>query len=420
MNNYKFKASIIIRGKNESRWLKILFKELKKQSLKNFEIIFCDNGSQDNTRDILKFYKIKKIITLKNYKPGMALNKSLKVASGEYIVFLSSHCIPAHKNWLKNLINFMEKNNQISAAYGKQIPLPGSNSQNALDMSILFRNEDVIHKRDPYISNANSIYRSKIIKKFKFNRNINNIEDRIWANAEIKRGGFIGYTAKSPVYHLHGVHQHLDSTNRSTNTIKILNKDFQLYWKKCQFLKINYFSYILIINARREKNRDKLLKKLKTLSSNSYLKKLDIKKIFVITDLKIKFKKNINKIVSTSSLKKDLNYMYKKYIKKEIDINYAISLNTTSKWDFKKVFSLISETIYLSKPSGVFFEKYTGNFIIEFPKNNELNSFKSVELIEKSHKPKIKLMKWAEGCLFDIDYMREGKYIDDESYLKEK
>ena len=104
----------------------------------------------------------------------------------------------------------MEKNSKISAAYGKQIPLPGTNSQNALDMSILFRNEDMTHRKDPYISNANSIYRAKIIKKFKFDKNINNIEDRVWANAEVKRGGFIGYTTKPSVYHLHGIHQHLN------------------------------------------------------------------------------------------------------------------------------------------------------------------------------------------------------------------
>ena len=41
----KLAASIIIRGKNEARWLKILLPILKKQSLKNFEIIFCDNNS---------------------------------------------------------------------------------------------------------------------------------------------------------------------------------------------------------------------------------------------------------------------------------------------------------------------------------------------------------------------------------------
>ena len=55
-------VSIIIRGKNEAQWLKILFKELKKQTVKNFEIIFCDNNSEDETLEILKANKIKKII----------------------------------------------------------------------------------------------------------------------------------------------------------------------------------------------------------------------------------------------------------------------------------------------------------------------------------------------------------------------
>ena len=42
-------ASIIIRAKNEAKWLKILLPKLKEQTVKNHEIIFCDNGSKDNT-----------------------------------------------------------------------------------------------------------------------------------------------------------------------------------------------------------------------------------------------------------------------------------------------------------------------------------------------------------------------------------
>ena len=52
------------------------------------------------------------------------------------------------------------------AVAGKQIPLPGSNSQNSLDLNILFRDEDIIHHKDPYISNANSIYKTNRIKKY--------------------------------------------------------------------------------------------------------------------------------------------------------------------------------------------------------------------------------------------------------------
>ena len=142
----------------------------------------------------------------------------MSVSVGEYVVFLSAHCIPVDKNWLKNFVDYMDKNKSLSAAYGKQISLPGSNSQNTLDLNILFRDEEIIHTHDPYINNANSIYRSHLLKKNKFNQSISNIEDRVWAKDEVLRGGKIGYIANAAVFHLHGVHQHSVSTNRSIKT----------------------------------------------------------------------------------------------------------------------------------------------------------------------------------------------------------
>ena len=120
----KLTVSIIIRGKNESNWLKILLPHLKKQTLSNFEIIFCDNNSEDNTLEILKKYKIKKILTFKDYLPGKVLNSAIKIANGKYICILSAHCIPVSKHWLQQHVDFIEGDVKYSAVYGKQIPLP--------------------------------------------------------------------------------------------------------------------------------------------------------------------------------------------------------------------------------------------------------------------------------------------------------
>ena len=118
-------VSIIIRNKNDSRWLKILFKELFNQTYKNFEIVLCDNCSSDNSIQIAKKYKIKKIVQIKKYLPGYAINQGIKKSAGEYIAILSSHCIPSDNKWLENYVAYMEKNKSIVATYGKQIPLPG-------------------------------------------------------------------------------------------------------------------------------------------------------------------------------------------------------------------------------------------------------------------------------------------------------
>ena len=80
--------SIIIRGKNEAKWLKILLRDLKKQTIQNFEIIFCDNNSEDNSLDILK-NNVKKILSFKEHRPGKVLNEAIKKSQDcIYLYFL--------------------------------------------------------------------------------------------------------------------------------------------------------------------------------------------------------------------------------------------------------------------------------------------------------------------------------------------
>ena len=181
VKKYKKLVSIIIRGKNESRWLKILLKELNKQSIKDFEIIFCDNYSEDNSLKILKKYSVKKIIKFKKYIPGNILNKAIKRSSGKFICILSAHCIPVSSKWLEEHLKEINQNPKIAATFGKQIPMPGTSVQNLIDLDIIFKDQPVLYKKDPYLNNANAFYRSKILKKNLFNSKLTNIEDRIWA-----------------------------------------------------------------------------------------------------------------------------------------------------------------------------------------------------------------------------------------------
>ena len=49
---------IIIRTKNEDRWIKPLIKSLEIQTYQNFKILVIDNNSKDRTLDILKKKKL--------------------------------------------------------------------------------------------------------------------------------------------------------------------------------------------------------------------------------------------------------------------------------------------------------------------------------------------------------------------------
>ena len=64
------KVSIIIRTKNEERWIGRCLESIFKQNYKNFEVIIVDNESKDKTLEKLKNFKIKKVVKIKKYLPG--------------------------------------------------------------------------------------------------------------------------------------------------------------------------------------------------------------------------------------------------------------------------------------------------------------------------------------------------------------
>ena len=48
---------------------------------------------------------------------------------GDFIVIISSHCIPSNNYWLKNLVNEIKKEKNIAGVYGRQIPMKFSSAQ---------------------------------------------------------------------------------------------------------------------------------------------------------------------------------------------------------------------------------------------------------------------------------------------------
>ena len=162
-------VSIVIRTFNESKYINICLNSIQKQSYKSFEIIIIDSGSTDDTiakiksRKNIKYYILKQ----KKYIPGKALNFGIDMAQGEFIVFLSAHCIPTSSDWLKNLIKPF-KNKKIAGVYGRQLPLPHSKPEDRRDLMNTFGIEDKLQKKDFFFHNANSAVRRSIVEKFRF------------------------------------------------------------------------------------------------------------------------------------------------------------------------------------------------------------------------------------------------------------
>jgi len=86
------KVSIIIPVYNVDKYLETCLKSVINQTLKEIEIICVNDGSTDNSLDILQKFQINDnriiIINQENSGQGIARNKALKIAKGEYIGFV--------------------------------------------------------------------------------------------------------------------------------------------------------------------------------------------------------------------------------------------------------------------------------------------------------------------------------------------
>ena len=88
------KVSVIVPVYNVEKYLDKCLDSLANQTLKDLEIIIVNDGSPDNSEDIIKKYT-KKYKNFKYYKKengglSSARNYGIKYASGDYIAFLDS------------------------------------------------------------------------------------------------------------------------------------------------------------------------------------------------------------------------------------------------------------------------------------------------------------------------------------------
>tara|TARA_B110000503_G_C7016566_1_gene357966 strand:- start:168 stop:830 length:663 start_codon:yes stop_codon:yes gene_type:complete len=215
--------SVIIRTKNEDKWIEKCLISLCSQILKPAEIIIVDNDSTDNTLKIIKKFNCKIIkYNEKKFNYSKAINIGIKKTRSEIVSILSAHCIPFDTYWAYHALKgFSDK--EIFAVYSRQIPTESTRNADHRDLFQVFRKQDSIQNNDIYFNNASSFIRRDYWKKLNFNENINGLEDIIWVKNFLKKGKKIFYSSESRVFHFHGINQN-NNSKRLDRHIKILKK----------------------------------------------------------------------------------------------------------------------------------------------------------------------------------------------------
>lgn len=105
------KISIIAATYNRSKMLQEAIKSVLDQTYRNFELIIVDDGSTDDTYEVVKSFNSRKIKYIYSDHLGrsVARNKALSVARGKYIAFLDDDDLFLPDK-LKKQFEYMEKN----------------------------------------------------------------------------------------------------------------------------------------------------------------------------------------------------------------------------------------------------------------------------------------------------------------------
>ncbi len=198
-------VSIIIRTLNEDKYLDELLKAIDVQEKNGFlcEVVIVDSGSTDKTLEIANKHKAKvTYIKKQEFSFGRSLNIGCEFADGEYLVFISGHCIPVNKNWLQDLVDPLIQN-QCDYTYGRQIGRDTTKfSENQVFERYFPKGADILVS-NIFCNNANSAITRIAWSKYQFNEELTGLEDIFMAKEISQDNGNISYVESSIVYHIH-------------------------------------------------------------------------------------------------------------------------------------------------------------------------------------------------------------------------
>jgi glycosyltransferase involved in cell wall biosynthesis len=118
--------SIITPTYNREAFLPVAIESVLAQSYKEFELIIVDDGSTDNSRELINAYVDKdprvKYLYQENQRQSVARNYALSIAKGDFICFLDSDNYWPHDKLEKSLKAF-EQHPEADIVYGDCITI---------------------------------------------------------------------------------------------------------------------------------------------------------------------------------------------------------------------------------------------------------------------------------------------------------
>jgi rhamnosyltransferase len=196
--------SVVVRTFNEERHLGELLAVIRSQVIDlPVEIVLVDSGSTDSTIAIAQSHGCRvETIDKHRFSFGRSLNLGCAAAHGEYLAFVSGHCIPTDVNWLRELIDPLRAS-MVDYAYGRQIGTADSKFSECQLFRRSYPEQSRVPQEGFFCNNANAALTRRAWERVRFDEALTGLEDMALAKKIIEHGGQIGYVAEACVHHIH-------------------------------------------------------------------------------------------------------------------------------------------------------------------------------------------------------------------------
>jgi len=194
------KTSIIIPVYNESVELIKVLIALEKQTYpkEKFEIIVVDNGSTDNTSEVIKRFKSIRYILQTEYLNSSysSRNRGIEVAKGDIIVLLDGTVIPC-KEWLHEGLKCMMKKNADIVTSNVRFNFYGKVTAGKLYDSNNATTEKQVKERGVAVTASLFVKASLFEKLGLFKEGAKTAEDGIWTWNATQKGYKLEFCERS-------------------------------------------------------------------------------------------------------------------------------------------------------------------------------------------------------------------------------
>jgi len=217
-------VTIIITTYNHANYLSKSIQSVINQSYSNFEIIIIDDGSTDNTKQVISNFP--NIIYFYQTNSGLssARNSGINLAKGKYIIFLDAD------DWLfpkaiETNLKYHQNNTSLAFVSGNHFKF-FINDNSIVTYKVVVESDHYLHfLKSNYVGmHATVMYNQEILKEYTFDQTLRTCEDYDMYLKISKKHLVLHHSEFIAAYRLHSSNMSANYLQMLKDALKVLNR----------------------------------------------------------------------------------------------------------------------------------------------------------------------------------------------------